>query len=343
MALRGPSCPFVDIFLSLPQVAGPTGVLEGVAGKTGAQLKGGQLGVGAGLEQCKRQVASWKLVVTSGTGVRRVTNGAGLAVQGRLLSVDGIAPARRMRYGSHDLMASGAISSTANGRRNMSVANETLGIPRRGFLPVVSSETRGVRQGLRATAVAGRQSTLLRVDVAELAVFHPEMGHQLLLPIVAGHAVQDLRVAEIGQALTPGDLVVAGDAGDIPRLTGSQMGQVGEFQVHWHPRGLVRPRQPTFLAEARVFPFSRSMTLLTIGARRRGGQMRLDVRLGMASGAFSVTRKPGENTLSFKLVTKGAVGAKPRSRIQPRLFVQVLGMREAEQERLRLVELRIRP
>ena len=65
--------------------------------------------------------------------------------------------------------------------------------------------------------------------------FHPEMGHQLLLPIVAGHTVQDLRVAEIGQAPTPGDLVVAGDAGNIPRLTGSQMGQVGEFQVHWHP------------------------------------------------------------------------------------------------------------
>ena len=106
---------------------------------------------------------------------------------------------------------------------------------------------------------------------------------------------------------------------------------------------MVRHRQPTFLAEARILSLSRAMTLPAIGAGRRGGQMRLDVRLGMTSGAFNVTREPGENSLSFELVTKGAVGAKPGSRIQPRLFVQVLCMREAEQKRLRLAELRIRP
>ena len=61
----------------------------------------------------------------------------------------------------------------------------------------------------------------------------------------------------------------------------------------------------------------------------------------MAGGAFSVTRKPGENPLSLKLVAKGAIGAKPGSRVQALLLVQVLCMREPEQEGLRLAELGI--
>jgi len=81
----------------------------------------------------------------------------------------------------------------------MGVANETLGIPRRGLLLVVSAETGAVGHGLHTAAVARRQNPLSRLDVAGLAVLHPEMGHQFLLPVVAGHAVQDFRVAEISQ------------------------------------------------------------------------------------------------------------------------------------------------
>ena len=76
---------------------------------------------------------------------------------------------------------------------------------------MVSAETGAVRHGLDTAAVAGRQDTLPRLEVAGLAVLHPEMGHQLLLSVVAGHTVQDVRMAEIGQVLALGDFEVAGD------------------------------------------------------------------------------------------------------------------------------------
>ena len=42
-------------------------------------------------------------------------------------------------------------------------------------------------------------------------------------------------MAEIGQMLTLGNLVVAGDARDTLGFIRSQMGQMGEFQVHCRP------------------------------------------------------------------------------------------------------------
>ena len=103
----------------------------------------------------------------------------------------------------------------------------------------------------------------------------------------------------------------------------------------------MRSRQPPLLAESRIVFLGRAVALATIGAGGPGREVGNDVGLGVTSGAFSMTRKPAENPLSFKLVAKGAVGAKPRSRVQALLFVQVLCMREPEQERLRLAELGI--
>ena len=206
---------------------------------------------------------------------------------------------------------------------------------------MVPEKTHGVGQGLHAAAVAGRHDTLPRLQVAGLAVFHPEMGHQFLPPVVAGHAVQDLRVAEIGQSLTLGNVVMAGRTRRGPAPARSQVGQMSEFQVHGRPRGLPSPSRPPLLAEAGVFSLNRAMALPAIGAGGAGREVGRNVGLGVASGAFRVTRKAGENPFALELVAKGAVGAKPGSRVQALLLVQVLRVGEAEQEGLGLAELGI--
>ena len=123
--------------------------------------------------------------------------------------------------------------------------------------------------------------------------------------------------------------------------SGRRWGKWANFRFTAAPEASVRSRQPPLLAETRVVPLGRAVALPAIGAAGPGCEVRQDVGLGMACGAFSVTRKSGENPLTLKLVTEGAVGAKPRSRVQALLFVQVLRMREPEQERLRLAELGI--
>lgn len=156
-------------------MANGTGVFKGMAGKTGPQLKRGQVGMGPSLEQCERYVASWKLVMTSRTTVSRVTNGAGLTVQRRIPSVDGISPACGVRQGSHHLMTSNAISAAVKGRRNIGMTNKALGISCRCLVLVVSAKTFRVREGLQVPGVADRRHSALGVDVAGLAVGHFEM------------------------------------------------------------------------------------------------------------------------------------------------------------------------
>ncbi len=114
------------------------------------------------------------------------------------------------------------------------MTNKALGIACRCLVLVISAETFRVREGLQVPGVADRHRSALGVDVAGLAVGHFEMRHQLLFSIVTSHTVQHLGMIEIRQALTVSDPIMTSDTRKMLFTPVSQMGQVGEFQIHRH-------------------------------------------------------------------------------------------------------------
>src|SRR5690242_12285706 len=125
-------------------------------------------------------MAAGRLVVAVRAVVGYMARGATGAIECRQLAMHIVGKARRVGRRPHDLMAPIALrlrwAAVKSRRLNSSVAHKTLRSGLRRFLFVTHPEALGVERRFHVARVASGRSVRLRlVDVAGLAVIHPEL------------------------------------------------------------------------------------------------------------------------------------------------------------------------
>ncbi len=148
---------------------------------------------------------------------------------------------------------------------------------------------------------------------------------------MASNAVEHVRQGEIGQAGALLDCGMVLDAVEVVLIAHPEMGDMRKAQVVVDACYDV-PGNGLQLCECRrILDLFRNMAAATIPAVRPAGQMGLDARVGVASGALLVHRKLRENAILVKLMAKRAIGPEPGLRVDTTLRIDMLRVGEAEE------------
>lgn len=239
-------------------------------------------------------------------------------------------------------MAGLALRDGSGFRLNVGVANKTLSSWRRGLRFVVLAEALGVKVRFDVAGMADRNRAGLIVDVAHVAIRHPEFCRYRLGSLVTPHAVNHFWQSQTCQVLALGYVRVTGCALQMVLVPYFKVRGVRKSQVDISTGDYVRRDHAPFFCIARVLDFFRVVTAPAIGGSRCCAEEGFHPRLGMAGGTL---RMPGERCigpLRVKFMAKRAIRSRVGFRIDSSHRVNVLGVRELEENRSFLVKNRVR-
>ena len=272
-------------------MAGSAGVLEGVAGHTRALVEHRGDGMRAILEERQREMTPRQLIVASAAIVLLVARCAGSPVERGIFSVQIVLPPRRMGFRTHYLVARQALIRPPCSGNLVLVAREALRVPGRGLGRMVGPKDSSVEFRLYVACVVRGQSTFAFIRMARTAIGHLRALRHSPRLIVACDTVHHLGQRAVRR--------VTSGAADPPRLL------LGEM---------------CGMRENNSFVF---------GRRGRGTDaLSFEARFRVTGIALHLRRHDRQHAALVEPVAKSAIGAKSGPRIDPRLRVNMLRVRE---------------
>ena len=149
------------------------------------------------------------------------------------------------------------------------------------------------------------------------------------------HAVQHPGQGKIRQTGAAGNRIVTSGAIYAELLLDLEMRDMGELHIDILSGHRDRGDHAAGLREAGILDFLGRMATTASGRIERRGQGGLHARLGVTSGALGMPGERGKDALLVELVAERAVRSEPRSRINARLFIDVLVVRKLKQDSAR--------
>ena len=243
------------------------------------------------LEERQRNVAARQLVVAPAAIILLVARSASRPVKRRVLPVQIVFPSRRVRHRLHHLVASRALPAALCVRGHRVMAGKAFGAGFRRRRLVLGAKRLGMKCRLHAAGMVGGQRTFPCVQVAGAAVRHACLRRHPSRLIMARHAIHHAGQRTVRR--------VAGGAFHFPRGPQPEMRRMRE-----NDSGILRRQGRRFQTLRRI------------------------ARLVVAGIAVALRRHGRQDTRPVKAVAEHAVRPKSRSRIDARLGVEMLQMRE---------------
>jgi len=317
-------------------------ILERMAGKAGTFIEHSGPRVAAALEQRQRLVAGRQLVMASNAGIRGVAGRTGFAIDCRELPVQIVLPAGRMRCRTHHQVASvalvpgGARRSEGVGvgsRQHVGVADEAFRPRRRRLFLVVNPEAFGMKFGFDIAGVASGSGARFRINVAGLAVCHPEIRRNRFVTVMTGNAIHHFRQRQRLQAGALRYRVVAGGAVQVILFAVLEVGDVRELQIDELTGDNMRSNHSPLLGKSGVLDLLRSVAAATIRRSGIGAEHRLHRLFGVAGATLRVAGESREGALWIEFMAESAVRAESGPGINAPKRINMLIMRKFEQNR----------